>query len=51
MSYIFTASERAQIQAAIDASTGLEFDTSTQRYVQKRLQAPTPCRSTKPSQA
>lgn len=32
MSYVFTTSERAQIQAAIDASTGLVFDVTSGIY-------------------
>jgi hypothetical protein len=32
MSYVFTTSERAQIQAAIDASTGLTFNAALGKY-------------------
>ena len=32
MSYVFTASERAQIQTAIDASSGLTFNSTLGEY-------------------
>lgn len=34
MSHTFTAQERAQIRAAIGASSGLAWDTETNRYVE-----------------